>query len=77
VREQRREAGPSREDELDLDREMAALPETDRAVLFLFFYLDMTLKDVAGVLKISPQAAKSRVHRAVGKLRLSMTEDIK
>jgi RNA polymerase sigma-70 factor (ECF subfamily) len=63
-----------RELQLDLDRELGKLPTTDRAVLFLFFYLDLPLSDVARILKISPQAAKSRVHRAVTKLRLGMVE---
>jgi DNA-directed RNA polymerase specialized sigma24 family protein len=42
--------------------------------LFLFFYLDLPLAEVARILKISPQAAKSRVHRGVTKLRLGMVE---
>jgi DNA-directed RNA polymerase specialized sigma24 family protein len=42
--------------------------------LFLFFYADLPLADVAKVLSVSPQAAKSLVHRAVVKLRLSMVE---
>jgi RNA polymerase sigma-70 factor, ECF subfamily len=63
-----------RELQLDLDRELAKLPVTDRAVLFLHFYLDLPLSDVGRILKISPQAAKSRVHRAVTKLRLGMVE---
>ena len=60
--------------QIDLDREMAKLPETDRAVLFLFFYLDLSLGEVGRILGISPQAAKSRVHRAVTRLRLGMVE---
>jgi RNA polymerase sigma-70 factor, ECF subfamily len=64
-----------REDlELDLKREVSKLPQPDRAVLFLFFYLDLPLAEVACILKISPQAAKSRVHRAVARLRLGMVE---
>ncbi len=59
---------------LDLDRELAKLAPTDRAALFLSFYLDLPLSEVGRILKISPQAAKSRVHRAVVKLRLSMVE---
>ena len=62
------------ETRLDLTRELSRLPVTDRAALFLFFYLDLPLLEVARVLKISPQAAKSRVHRAVTKLRLGMME---
>ena len=75
---QRRTSEQARRDEaFDLDRELMRLPETDRAVLFLFFYLDLPLKDVARVMRISPQAAKSRVHRAVARLRLTMVEDPK
>lgn len=67
--------GDQRTDErLDLTRELSLLPVTDRAALFLFFYLDLPLSEVARVLKISPQAAKSRVHRALTKLRMGMVE---
>jgi RNA polymerase sigma-70 factor (ECF subfamily) len=59
---------------LDLDRELAKLPPTDHAALFLSFYLDLPLSEVGRILKISPQAAKSRVHRAVTRLRLNMVE---
>ena len=62
------------DDRLDLTREMSRLPVTDRAALFLFFYLDLPLAEVARVLKISPQAAKSRVHRAITRLRVGMVE---
>jgi RNA polymerase sigma-70 factor (ECF subfamily) len=57
---------------LDLSRELLQLSATDRAALFLFFYLDLPLAEVGRVLKISPQAAKSRVHRALTKLRMGM-----
>ena len=60
--------------DLDLDRELRKLPMAERAALFLFFYMDMPMIEVAKVLKISPQAAKARVHRGVVKLRLSMVE---
>jgi RNA polymerase sigma factor (sigma-70 family) len=60
--------------DLDLDRELLKLSPTERAALLLFFYLDLPLAEVARVLNVSPQAAKSRVHRAVVKLRMSMVE---
>ena len=60
---------------LDLDRELAKLPATDRAALFLRFKLDLPMSEVGRVLKISPKAAKSRVHRAVVKFRLSLAEE--
>jgi RNA polymerase sigma-70 factor (ECF subfamily) len=73
----RREEELSRDDvesELDLDRELRRLPRRQRAALFLYFYLDLPLGEVARILNISPQAAKSLVHRAVVKLRLNMVE---
>lgn len=60
--------------DLDLDRELRKLSATERAALLLFFYMDLPLVEVARVLKVSPHAAKSRVHRAVVKLRMSMVE---
>jgi RNA polymerase sigma factor (sigma-70 family) len=62
------------ESNLDLDSELEKLPVTDRAALFLFFYLDLPMNEIGRVLNISSQAAKSRVHRGVVKLRLSMAE---
>jgi RNA polymerase sigma-70 factor, ECF subfamily len=70
----RAEASVERDAEIDLGRELRALPPTDRAALFLFFYLDLPLAEAGRVLGISPQAAKSRVHRAVERLRLGMVE---
>ena len=60
--------------DLDLDRELRKLSATERAALLLFFYMDLPLVEVARVLRISSHAAKSRVHRAVVKLRMSMVE---
>jgi RNA polymerase sigma factor (sigma-70 family) len=62
------------ESQLDLDRELRRLPSRQRTALFLFFYLDFSLADVANVIGVSPQAAKSLVHRAVVNLRMSMVE---
>lgn len=59
---------------LDLDRELRKLSATERTALLLFFYMDLPLVEVARVLKVSPHAAKSRVHRAVVKLRMTMVE---
>jgi RNA polymerase sigma-70 factor (ECF subfamily) len=69
--------GHDREDldsRLDLDRELRGLPMRQRTALFLFFYADLPLAEVARVLKVSPQAAKSLVQRAVVSLRMSMVE---
>lgn len=72
----RREAGVDEpnDQQIDLGRQLRKLPATDREALFLFFYVDLPLSEVGRTLGISPQAAKSRVHRAVAKLRLGMVE---
>jgi RNA polymerase sigma-70 factor, ECF subfamily len=74
VPESRLAAGDRVDAKLDLDRELAKLPPTDRAALFLSYYLDLPLSEVGLILGISAQAAKSRVHRAVVRLRLNMVE---
>ncbi|MBJ7596619.1 MAG: hypothetical protein DLM67_00525 [Candidatus Nephthysia bennettiae] len=57
------------EEGYDLRHALGALPEGQRMVLFLYFYLDLPLDQVAAVLKTSPQAAKSKLHRALRRLR--------
>jgi RNA polymerase sigma-70 factor (ECF subfamily) len=63
---------PDWESPLDLDRQLRTLPDRQRIALFLFFYEDLPLTEVAKILDVSPQAAKSLVHRALGKLRVNM-----
>ena len=62
---------------LDLDRAMASLSPDDRAILHLHYYLDLPLDEVGRALGISLGATKSRVYRAVHRLRpdLELMED--
>jgi RNA polymerase sigma-70 factor, ECF subfamily len=63
---------PSREPEvehIDLERAMQQLPLADRGALFLYFYLDLPIEEVATTLGVSPAAAKSRIYRACRRLR--------
>jgi|SRR5882672_2433016 len=53
----------------DLRHALAQLNHDDRLVIVLRFYLDLPVDEVAATLGITPQAAKSRLHRAVGRLR--------
>ena len=48
----------------DLVRALRTLPPDDRLALYLRYYLDLTLQEVATVLQVSETAAKSRIHRA-------------
>jgi RNA polymerase sigma factor (sigma-70 family) len=63
---------PSQEpqvEHLDLERAMQRLPPADRGALFLHFYLDLPIEEVAATLGVSPAAAKSRIYRACRRLR--------
>jgi RNA polymerase sigma factor (sigma-70 family) len=59
-------AGPEDEavQHADLQRAMRGLPPDDRLALYLRYYVDLPLGEVASVLGISETAAKSRIHRA-------------
>jgi RNA polymerase sigma-70 factor (ECF subfamily) len=48
----------------DLERALRSLPPDDRLALYLRYYMDLPLNEVAAVLGISDTAAKSRIHRA-------------
>ena len=53
----------------DLERALATLPADDRLALYLRYYVDLPLQEVAAVIGISETAAKSRIHRAAQALR--------
>lgn len=59
---------------IDLRRALNRLPTLDRAALFLVFYLDLPMDEVAAVLGVSMDAAKKRVHRACRKVRPQLEE---
>jgi RNA polymerase sigma-70 factor (ECF subfamily) len=48
----------------DLQRAMRRLGHDDRLALYLRYYMDLPLNEVATVLGVSETAAKSRIHRA-------------
>jgi RNA polymerase sigma-70 factor (ECF subfamily) len=56
----------------DLARELAHLDHRDREVVFLFYALDLPLEEVAQVLGITAAGAKSRLYRAIGRLRTAL-----
>jgi len=56
----------------ELRQSMLRLPESDRMLLYLFYWLDLPLEEVAAVARISTAAARSRLYRAVGRLRLQL-----
>jgi RNA polymerase sigma-70 factor, ECF subfamily len=60
---------------LDIDRALARLPQRDRQALFLHFYLDLPIDEVALALGVSASAAKARIYRACHRLRPELTEE--
>ncbi len=55
----------------DLRRAVHRLPHDQRLAIVLRYYVDLPFDEVAQVLHVSTKAAKSRVYRALEKLRLS------
>jgi RNA polymerase sigma-70 factor, ECF subfamily len=53
----------------DLRRAVEQLPYDQRAAVLLHFHLDMPLSDVAAALGITQSGVKSRIHRALKRLR--------
>jgi RNA polymerase sigma-70 factor (ECF subfamily) len=56
----------------DLARALQRLSPDDRLAVYLRYYEDMSIEDVAAVTGTSVPAARSRVSRAVGRMRLQM-----
>ena len=54
----------------DLRQTIARLSRSDRLLLYLFYWLDFPLEEVAAVAGLSTAAARARLYRAVGRLRL-------
>jgi RNA polymerase sigma-70 factor (ECF subfamily) len=57
----------------DLQRALKRLEPDERLALFLRYYMDLALTEVAAVLGLSETAAKSRIHRAAERLRPVLT----
>lgn len=59
---------------LELRRALGRLSQQQRLLLVLRYYLDLPLEEVGKVVGISTKAAKSRVHRALVRLRIEVGE---
>ncbi len=58
-----------------LERAFKRLSVDHRAVVVMHYYLDLTIEDTAQALGISAGTAKSRLNRAMAKLRLALEAD--
>lgn len=59
---------------LDLERALERLPMADRQALFLHYYLDLPIEEVAQALGTTAGAVKVRIHRARARLRPGLEE---
>lgn len=58
----------------ELYREVMALPEKYRTVLYLFYYEELTVREIGGILGLRTTAVTTRLHRARAKLKEQLTE---
>jgi RNA polymerase sigma-70 factor (ECF subfamily) len=68
-------AAPADLERLDIERALARLPMADRQILFMRYYLDLSVEEIAASLGISPSAAKGRIHRAAHRMRPGLLEE--
>jgi RNA polymerase sigma-70 factor (ECF subfamily) len=74
---ERQNAGPESDvDVAELRSALRRLPTDMRLTLVLRYYLDLPFDEIGRVLKCSPQAAKSRTHRALAKLRVEVPKEL-
>ena len=62
-------------DALYVERMLAGIDPAQRAVVVLHYYLDLTLPETAAALGIPEGTAKSRLHRALDAMRISVIDD--
>jgi RNA polymerase sigma factor (sigma-70 family) len=58
----------------EIERAMASMSSDDRAILAMRYYLDLAVPELANTLGIPLGTAKSRLHRALGRLRQVLEE---
>ncbi len=52
----------------DLRAAVAELPDRQRDIVLMFYYLDTSVDDIARAMEISPGTVKTQLHRARGRL---------
>ena len=62
-------------DRVDIERALARLSMGDRQILFMHYYLDLPIEEIAIALGISRAAAKGRIYRACHRLRPDLLEE--
>lgn len=62
-------------DDRDLFFAVMALPQRERTVVHLYYYEDMSIKEIAATLHIGQSAVKTALHRARNHLKETFKED--
>ena len=72
-------ADPGGGQRLDLERAFAVLDPTDRLVIYLRYRLDLPMNEVGRIAGLTEAGARTRVHRALKRLRpeLEIQEDLR
>lgn len=66
---------PMKTENIDLFKAVMSLPTKERAIIHLFYYEDLSVADISGILKIKESAVKTRLFRARNKLKLLLGDD--
>lgn len=61
--------------ENDLFNVVMSLPKKDRTVIHLFYYEDMSVKEISSILKITESTVKTRLSRARNKLKVMLGDE--
>ncbi len=61
-------------EESDLFLSVMSLPEKYRTVLYLFYYEEFSVREIAGIMKLKESAVTTRLSRARNELRLKLAE---
>lgn len=61
--------------DLDLQRAIQQLPPTDQTLIVLRFFEDFKIEDVAHIMDLNVNTAKTKLYRALKKLRIEVGED--
>jgi RNA polymerase sigma-70 factor (ECF subfamily) len=64
-----RARGPAQEDAQTLWQAVRRLSQADQEIIYLRYFLDLSESETARVLEIAPGTVKSRMHRALNRLR--------
>jgi RNA polymerase sigma-70 factor (ECF subfamily) len=60
---------------MDVASMVARLPREQRALLYLYYELDLPHAEIARILRVRTGTVKTRLHRVVARLRRAMEED--